>query len=206
MTTEHFIGSKKHLYHFCPLCDYIFKDPVLYTTPDAEKKRYLSHHNSPEDKGYMELLTGFYATAVRPFMKGNGGVLDYGSGPVPVFAGLLEAEGLTVDLYDPFFAPLEIGTAQKYSVITLVEVIEHIKEPAPVFGNLLSHLTNDGLIAVMTLFHPGNPDKLINWWYRQDITHVGFFSAVTMRYLAEQHNLEIVHINEKNICTFKKSE
>ncbi len=119
-------------------------NPEYLLAPDEEQARYAQHQNSMENCGYVEYLTAFADNTVRrvlpvpsvgegqsalcavpsdppaqpvprtPQVPQNPRVLDFGSGPIPVFAQLLQGWGYDVTIYDPYFAPsgIELGVGK----------------------------------------------------------------------------------------------
>ncbi|MBO8138417.1 MAG: methyltransferase domain-containing protein [Desulfotomaculum sp.] len=48
---------------------------------------------------------------------------------------------------------------------------------------LKEHLAAKGILALMTLYH--NNHNFKNWWYRQDKTHICFYSPKTFSWIAK---------------------
>ena len=59
-------------------------------------------------------------------------------------------------------------------------------EPAALFARFARLLRPGGLLGVMTRFH-GVEASFDRWWYRRDPTHVCFYDADTMRWIAARH-------------------
>ena len=181
--------TKSPLYH-CPTCDLIYKDRLLHLSADEERRRYEAHDNTLQNEGYVRVFQEFIENAITPFVEREAAVLDFGCGPTPVLKELLEERGFTVDAYDPLFAPSphRIG----YNLVTCTEVLEHVFDPLDTWRRLLSSLSSNGIIAVMTHFHPGEAE-ITNWWYIRDNTHVVFYSAQTFTWVAQEFNLTILY-------------
>lgn len=189
-------------YYHCAHCDLIFIDQRYILEPAEEKKRYLLHNNSCENKGYVQYLRNFIATAVHPFITDIQRGLDFGCGPNPVLSQLLREQGIAMDYYDPFFHPRPVFAGRRYDLITCTEVLEHVRHPRTVLELLSEHLQARGILSIMTQFHHQQPFS--TWWYRQDKTHICFFSPKSFRWIAKHFNLKIVHCNDKNICVLSK--
>ena len=69
---------------------------------------------------------------------------------VPALAAMLRERGLTVALYDPFYAPDESVWSRAYDFITATEVLEHLHEPARELDRLFAALRPGGWLGVMT--------------------------------------------------------
>jgi SAM-dependent methyltransferase len=186
----------------------MFMDEAKTLPAEMERKRYLAHINSPEDKGYVDMFKRFIEESIVPFQgkikRKKTTALDFGCGPGPVLAGLLKQNGYETDIYDIYFAPEPVYRRRTYDLITCTEVLEHLKDPLKEITELKKHLKPGGIMAAMTLFHPvdGTPggDKAFNrWWYRRDRTHISFYRPETFKCLANKLNLKILTVNEKNI-------
>lgn len=145
------------------------------------------------------MFKDFIKRAIAPIKPNLKTCLDFGSGPTPVLASLLKAEGIDVDIYDIFFSPKK--PKRKYDLITATEVLEHLEDPLATMHELKNLLNPDGCIAIMTLFYKGNWE---NWWYKTDPTHISFFTKDTMRYLAKLLKLRLTFIDERNICIMER--
>ena len=71
--------------------------------------------------------------------------LDFGSGPGPTLAVMLEEAGLKVRLFDPFYAPDETVWTERYAFIAASEVLEHLRDPAGELDRLFGVLNPGGV-------------------------------------------------------------
>ncbi len=191
-------------YFMCENCGFVFLDRARLVTPAEEKERYLKHTNSLDDAGYTRMLNEFIDICVAPFVIKGARVLDYGSGPEPVLAGLLERSGYTVDTYDPFFASDKKFESEKYDAVTAVEVIEHMKNPLDEIKIIAKVLKPGGILAGRTMFLPHEAEDFAKWWYRSDKTHISFYSRRTLAYIAGASAMELMLA--KNPCFFVMSK
>jgi hypothetical protein len=193
--TYSFQHPKSHvLFHECPSCEVIFKDRMHYPTPIQEKKTYDDHHNSVENIGYVNFLNNFIDSAILPF-KQKGSILDFGSGPVPVLASLLRNSGdFEVDIYDPHYA-VDFTFEKQYDIITATEVIEHLKDPVETLKYLKYYLKTEGIISIMTLFHPRNREQFLDWFYTRDVTHLVFYTPYTITVVAKIIGMKVIDTN-----------
>jgi uncharacterized C2H2 Zn-finger protein len=56
-------------YFRCPNCDLIFIDQKHILSREKERDRYLLHNNSPDNKGYLSILSEFVKKAIIQFNK-----------------------------------------------------------------------------------------------------------------------------------------
>jgi len=192
-------------YYHCPQCHLIFADARTIPAPENERRRYLEHDNSHENKGYVAMFERFIAQLVTPYVSENADVLEFGCGPVPVLADLLAARGFAVDVYDPYFYPQPLDEEKPYDLITATEVFEHLQHPHETIKRLKTHLKANGCLAVMTLFHPG-PGEFADWWYRRDLTHISFYNSHTLDWIAGHFGLQLVFENGKNSALLRNTE
>ena len=193
------------LFHECLSCELIFKDPVHYITPTLEKAVYDLHENGIDQKGYVNFLTNFIESAVTPFITNEAPhALDFGSGPEPVLAHILENHfHIPTDIYDPYYANEKIADDKTYDVITSTEVIEHLSNPVDIFHTFKKHLKKEGILAVMTLFHPNDRTQFLDWFYIRDETHIVFYTTNTLKIIADIVGLSLIFDNAHRHATFK---
>ena len=193
--------AKIPLYH-CTICDLMYKGQSMHLNADEERRRYETHDNTLQNLGYVRMFQEFIAGSVTPFVKQDAVILDFGSGPTPVLKHLLEQQGFKVDVYDPFFAPSIISNVT-YDCITCTEVLEHVFDPMSMWKRLLSLLSSDGVLALMTHFHLGTSETP-SWWYLRDNTHVTFYSARTFAWVAQKFALDILYNDEVKTVVLKR--
>lgn len=191
------------VYHVCKTCELIHKAPFSHPSHEDEKTLYTHHNNSMENVGYVNMFNRFIAAAVDPFITTGSG-LDFGSGPGPVLYELLKQKGFTMTHYDPYFHKDETALNTTYDLITSTEVFEHLSDPLTTFETLANMLNKDGILAIMTSFHPKDDEAFLSWWYRRDPTHIAFYTDKTFEHLTNATNLRQIYTNHKNIIVFKK--
>lgn len=193
-------------YYWCQSCDYIFKDQEHLISKEAELKIYEGHNNSIEDPKYVDYFKTFIDSAIVDYApKGREG-LDFGSGPSPVLAQILEGDyGYTMDIYDKFYSPDPVYQGKQYDLITSTEVVEHLRNPMEYFKLFKSLLKPGGVLAVMTQFHYKDPQHFIGWHYMRDRSHISFYTPKTMAYIAREVGFEIVYTNDVRYITMKHS-
>ncbi len=193
-------------YYYCNNCEFIFLDESKIIPPAHEKKEYSFHQNSMENTGYVQMFRDFIAKAVSPYKSRIKTALDFGSGPGPVLAELLHQEGIKTDIYDKHFAPEKVFLNKNYDLITATEVFEHLEDPLSTLKLLKSHLTSNGILAIMTLFHQNDEEGFKKWWYRRDATHIAFYTLKTFECMANLLGLKILTTNKKNVCVLVPSD
>ena len=189
-----------HNYYACDNCGFIFLDDSNVVSPEQEKKEYSFHQNSFDNEGYVNMFRDFIKQAILPYKLQIKTALDFGSGPGPVLAKLLRQEGFKTDIYDKYFSPDKVYLNKKYDLITATEVLEHLPDPLATLKLLKSLLSEKGIIAIMTLFHPDSDEDFKQWWYRRDATHISFYTPKTMRQMAELLGLNVLLVDKKNLC------
>nr|WP_281389093.1 class I SAM-dependent methyltransferase [Spirochaeta isovalerica] len=146
-------------------------------------------------------MTNFMEEAVLPFADEKARILDFGSGPVPVLAGLMERRGFAVIIYDKYYAP--VVPEGSFDFITSTEVFEHLAEPMQTLLLLKKRLSPGAAISVKTLFRPESDEDFMNWWYREDRTHISFFTSRSFLIMAETAGLSIEFCDHRSIVILR---
>ena len=128
--------------------------------------------------------------------------LDFGSGPEPTLSIMFEEEGHKMNIYDPYYAPDKIVLNEQYDFVTASEVVEHLHNPAIEFDLLWSILKPGGWLGLMTKLAL-DKEAFAKWHYKNDPTHVCFFSKETMEWLAEKWKAKIQFIG-RDVILFQK--
>lgn len=191
-------------YFYCSGCQFIFMEEDKIISPKEEVAIYKQHNNTLENEGYVNMFKDFIRENIQPYPVDIKKALDFGSGPGPVLAQLLREEGFEVDIYDPYFSPLKVYEGKEYQLITSTEVFEHLKNPLETAALLKRHMSDKGLLVVMTQFHPG-PEEFKDWWYRRDPTHISFFVPQTFKVIAEILNMKVLRFDDKKSIVLRKN-
>lgn len=170
-------------YWRCGTCEATFLDPSQRLGRAEERAHYLTHENAVDDVGYRRFLAKLAAPLLERLPEGARG-LDFGCGPGPALAAMLEEAGHEVALYDPAFAPNEAALARRYDFITCTEVLEHLFEPAQIFDRFDAMLRPGGWLGLMTCFQTDDA-RFANWSYRREPTHVVFYRRATLARIAD---------------------
>lgn len=183
------------LWH-CRNCELVFKPESQHLSPESEKKRYQHHQNSNLDEGYRKFLNQLLDPALQALSEqsfrgkplATARILDFGSGPFPSLANLVQERGFQCKLYDPYFAPDQELKEKTWDLILTSEVVEHFRSPDQDWQKLTSLLAPRGLLAVMTQFHHLKDQQ--HWWYAEDPTHLCFYNEKTWAFLEKNFALE----------------
>jgi len=168
----------------CETCGATFLQPDQRPTAAEEIAHYTHHRNAVGDPGYRRFLARLADPLLAELPTGSRG-LDYGCGPGPALAAMLEEKGHNVALYDPIFEPNQHVLEETYDFITCSEVVEHLHAPADEFDRIGRLLRPGGWLAVMTSFQTDDA-RFARWHYRRDPTHVVFYREETLRLIAER--------------------
>ncbi len=196
-----FHQDKTRTYHRCPKCILIFVDRLDLLTPEEEKTRYDLHQNDPIDTGYRKHLNQLAEPLLAHLGPKSQKGLDFGSGPGPTLSLMLKEAGQHMTLYDPFYAPHSEVLREKYDFVTCTETVEHFHNPGQEWHLLTSLVKPGGWLGIMTSMI--NDLALFrNWYYKDDDTHVCFYSEATFQFLATRDHLSVEIIND-NVILFQ---
>lgn len=190
-----------HRYFRCDHCEATVMAPECRLPESRERAVYELHNNNADDPGYRRFLSKLAQPLLGHVEPGARG-LDFGCGPGPALARMLEEAGLHMALYDPFFYPDAAALDRRYDVITCTEVVEHLHHPAEVFRMLDSLLRPGGCLGIMTCFQTDDA-RFDNWHYRRDPTHVVFYREQTFRWLAQHYGWDL-EIPVKDVVLLRK--
>ncbi|RDH43977.1 class I SAM-dependent methyltransferase [Zooshikella ganghwensis] len=174
--------DKYRIYLQCVTCSFIFVPSDYHLTADEEKQIYDQHKNAIYDQGYRRFLSRVVEPLV-PKLAANGQGLDFGCGPGPALAAMLEERGFGVNKYDLFYYPDKSVLNQTYDFITATEVIEHLADPLHYIKLWLGMLKPGGWLGLMTKLVT-NQQAFTHWHYIRDLTHISFFSPPVFEYLS----------------------
>ena len=189
-------------YWRCESCQARFLDPDQLPDRAAEKREYDRHENDTDDPGYRQFLGQLSNPLLNRIDPGSSG-LDYGCGPGPALARLLEEAGHSVATWDPIYAPDDSVLKQRYDFITCTEVVEHFHHPAAEFRRLDRLLKPGGWLGIMTRFQTDD-SRFANWHYRRDPTHVVFYREATFEWLGKHYGWEVECIAPQVVLVRKR--
>ncbi len=191
----------------CASCGGVFLSPEERLDRKAQRERYLFHRNDPDDAGYRTFLTNFASAVLSALPRRPRTVFDYGSGPVPALAGVLDGllgGGTDIRCWDPFFAPGTVFFPGGAELVTCLEVAEHFESPAEGFAGLCRACRPGGAVAVGTLTVPEREKDFERWWYKEDRTHVSFYSGKALDICGLRAGLGCARVLSGRIFLFTK--
>lgn len=202
-STELKIVEGTNRFYRCHCCDAVSVPRELHLSESAEVDRYGLHDNSESNSGYRNYLTKV-ADSVASLVDDMGSrrVLDYGAGDDAVLTKILAEQGVNCTAYDPNYKPLAEFSGE-YGLIIACESAEHFRDPHEEFLRINEHLESGGYLYIRTEMLESAP-YFSGWWYKNDPTHIFFYSEQTMKFIAEQFNWELVSCDRKNTTLFRK--
>lgn len=188
-SAQFYTKDKRRDYFQCQKCFLIFADKSSWPTPSQELETYDQHENSPSDHRYRDFLSKMYNPISEMIaLKSQG--LDFGCGSGPTLSVMFEESGHKVNLYDKYYFDDVSVFNLKYDFITATEVFEHLFTPRLELEKLLNSLKDGGVLGIMTKFSPSN-DRFNSWYYKEDPTHICFYSKETFQWIANCYNLNL---------------
>lgn len=189
-------------YFRCVKCQLVWLSPAQRLFSEAEQNRYFEHRNNPQDLAYLEYLSRLanpVCALISPGARGS----DYGAGPAEGMRALLEPRGYSITPYDPYFFPHADLSPGRYDFVLCNEALEHFHDPAAELARIDSIVAKGGVIG----FSSGlviNKERFLNWNYRNDPTHVIFFTEETVRWAGQRFAWEILSVANPRFFFRKK--
>jgi len=171
----------------------------FHLSPEEEKSRYDQHQNDPADPAYQKFLSRTFEPLLAKISKDSEG-LDFGCGSGPTISEMGKKQGVSISNYDLYYFNESELLERQYDFITLTEVIEHIANPQLLMQQLDSLLKTEGILAIMTK-RVMDRQAFQNWHYKNDSTHICFYSLETFEWIAEffDWRLEVI---DKDVVFF----
>jgi len=198
----HYHRDKVRSYLQCNRCRLVFVPPRERLNRNEEKARYDLHKNDPYDSGYRNFLSSLAKPLMERVPADSEG-LDFGCGPGPALPMMMLEHGLSMDVYDPFYAPDDSVWLRTYDFITATEVLEHLYSPGEELDRLFRVLRPGGWLGIMTKLLPAHK-SFHSWNYKSDPTHVCFFGLATFKYIAGHWNASL-ELPGSDVVLFQKS-
>jgi len=187
---ETFCSDRSRDYLRCPECDLIFVPDAYRLAPDEEKSRYDFHQNDPNDFRYRQFLNRLFHPLENKLTPGSHG-LDFGCGPGPTLSIMFEEAGYNCSVYDVYYANDPKVLNEQYDFLTCSETMEHMYRPGEEFGRFVELVKPGGWIGIMTQLHDEAPAPFERWHYKDDDTHVCFFSKQSFQTLEKKYGLHL---------------
>lgn len=201
--SRRFAEIDDRLYYRCPNCSLTFLQPEQMPDFAAQKAVYDLHENDPDDEGYRRFLDRLAVPLMARLSPGDHG-LDYGCGPGPALARMMEQRGFPMQIWDPIYAASPDVLKQTYRFITCTEVVEHLHTPREAFKRLRALLVPGGVLAIMTMWLTDD-SAFARWHYRRDPTHVCFWRPATFQWVADNLGWQL-DLPERNIALMTKRD
>lgn len=200
--SRRFHRGRRREYRRCPACHLVFVPPHQFVTAAEEKAEYDLHRNDPHDEGYRRFLGRLFHPMAKRLPAARCG-LDFGCGPGPALPVMFEEIGHAVAVYDRFYADDPTVFERRYDFITATEVVEHLREPALELDRLWALLKPGGTLGIMTKLVL-DQEAFSRWHYKNDPTHICFFSRPTFAWLAARWRAELVFA-DRDVILFGKN-
>jgi len=196
-----FFNSKQQYYR-CSCCSGIFVQQSDLLDKVSEKEVYQQHNIDVFDEGYRRFVSPI-TDGVKTFFTQTSRGLDFGSGRSEIISTVLGDDGYKIINYDPLFCNNLEALDLKYDFITSCEVIEHFFHPAKEFKKLSDMLHKHGKLFLMTELY--KEEEFGSWYYKNDPTHVFFYTKKTFEYIKEKFGFESVKIKGRLVVLGKTS-
>lgn len=190
-------------YYQCRNCQLVFVPAWQFLTEIDEKKRYDLHQNAPHDPDYRRHLGRLFHPLGPRLAPGSRG-LDFGSGPGPALSRMFEEAGHSMALFDRFYEQNTEALRRQYDFITATEVLEHLHDPRGELDRLWSCLKPGGWLGIMTA-PVAEQEAFPKWYYKNDPTHVCFYSQRTFGWLARQWDADMIVVDRDVLLFCKRS-
>lgn len=197
-----FHQDKRRCYWQCGNCQLVFADANSHLTADDEVAIYQQHENNPADVRYRAFLNKLAAPLSEKLAGIGFSGLDFGCGPGPTLSLMLQETGQHMAVFDPYFANNPAVLTQQYDFICCTEAIEHFYHPATEWAVWLTLLKAGGWLGLMTKLAP-SATEFASWHYKNDPTHVCFFSRETFSFLAKRDGFSVEFIGNDVILMQK---
>lgn len=181
-TNRWYFEDDKRSYKRCDCCNLVFVPAAYHVSSEREKAEYDLHQNNPQDPGYRRFLSRLMTPmAAKVPSPANG--LDFGCGPGPTLSLMFAEAGYSMEIYDKFYANDQRVLCRRYDFITCTEVVEHLSHPGQTLAALYALLNAGGWLGIMTKLAQDQA-AFAKWHYKNDVTHIAFFSRDTFSWLA----------------------
>ncbi|MEE8484211.1 MAG: class I SAM-dependent methyltransferase [Nitrospinota bacterium] len=163
----------------CPACTLIFTEEMA--DEKAANEHYKNQWNNADEDFWKQQVDVLISVINKH--KTPQRILDFGSGSGEITKEF-QRRGIDTTPLDPIIHGYlkDQDYAEKFDVVVGVEVIEHLPEIYGELEEIKKVLTDDGIIVFTTgltnvfIDAPDAVEVFAKWWYKDDPTHVSFFS------------------------------
>ncbi|UCH96448.1 MAG: class I SAM-dependent methyltransferase [Candidatus Aminicenantes bacterium] len=202
----------------CKNCSFVFSNPYI------PEKNITAFYSQLEDREYSTEAEG-RSKNFKTILKRLKGItpptlrlLDIGAAS-GIFLELARQQGYQIQGIEPseflvkeaekhYNIQLFKGTVEEYktnktfSIITLLDIIEHLVEPDTFMTTVDSLIEKSGILVVVTPDINSLAARIMGkrWWHYR-IAHINFFNLQSLQYLLEKHGYEII-LKKKYVWNF----
>jgi 2-polyprenyl-3-methyl-5-hydroxy-6-metoxy-1,4-benzoquinol methylase len=214
---DHFKITDSHygqLWNFfkCRDCGFVFSNPTLN---EKDLEAFYQALEDPEYSLESEGRSRNFKTILKRLKKldkPGHNLLDIGAAS-GIFLNLAREQDYLVQGIEPsqflveqaqkmYGITLFQGTidtfesADRFSVITLVDILEHLSDPESFMSRLEKLIQKDGILVIVTPDIDSLAVKLTGkkWWHYR-IAHLNFFNRRSLKTLLANHGFEIIKFN-----------
>ncbi len=84
---------------------------------------------------------------------------------------------------------------EKYDIIVLVDVIEHVNNPKQLLSEIKKAIKDDGIFILITPDVGSLMPKLLRWrWWHYRVAHIGYFNKKNLKYLTDHTGYKQIKI------------
>lgn len=191
----------KRTYMQCDCCDLVSVADEFLLSSKEEKSIYDLHDNNSDDMGYRQFLSRAFEP-LKEKLSNDATGLDFGCGPGPTISKMGEELNIKIEDYDLYYFNRPELLQKKYDFVIMTEVIEHIAETASLLQQLDALLKQNAILAIMTK-RVIDQQRFKNWHYKNDLTHIRFYSIKTFEWIAKRFNWQLEIIDEDVVFFYK---
>jgi 2-polyprenyl-3-methyl-5-hydroxy-6-metoxy-1,4-benzoquinol methylase len=207
ITDSHY-GSRWTFFS-CRDCGFVFANPApAKGTIEQFYAALADEEYSQEDEGRGRNFSTILKR-LRPFVPPGSLLLDIGAAS-GIFLNLARNAGYRVTGIEPSAALVvdaeklyglklfcgtveQFATNEKFAVITLLDVLEHVTDPGALIAVLNGLLAPGGMLVIVTPDIGSLAARIMGgrWWHYR-VAHINFFNRCSLRWLLEKNGFAIV--------------
>lgn len=200
--------DKKREYRQCTVCDLVFVPSSFHLSAQDEKAEYDKHDNAHLDDGYRRFLNRTLQpllSAVKESFQHPICGLDFGCGEGAFLSQMAAQSNVKVANYDLYYHCQPSVLERHYDFIVMTEVLEHLAAPKITLEKLVALLNPGGILAIMTK-RVIDQNAFTTWHYKNDPTHICFYSDTTFQFIAQNYNMHLAVIEKDVVFLFKAGD